>query len=105
MSVEIRKVGVVGCGTMGSGICEVCARGGYDVVFTEIDRQAVEAGRERIARSLGRAVERGKMDGSEADEILGRISSSTSNTDLADCDIVFEAVPEHLDLKKKVFAE
>jgi 3-hydroxybutyryl-CoA dehydrogenase len=105
MSIEIRKVGVVGCGTMGSGICEVCARAGYDVTFTEITREAVEAGHERIGRSLGRAVERGKMDRAEADEILGRISSSTSNSDLADCDIVFEAVPEHLDLKKQVFAE
>jgi 3-hydroxybutyryl-CoA dehydrogenase len=105
VSVDIRKVGVVGCGTMGSGICEVCARGGYDVVFTEISEEAVAAGRERIARSLDRAVERGKMDRAEADTILGRISSSTSNADLAGCDIVFEAVPEHLDLKKEVFAE
>ena len=105
MSLEIKKVGVVGCGTMGSGICEVCARGGYDVIFTEITQEAVDAGRERIARSLNRAVERGKMEQAESDEILGRISSSTSNADLADCDIVFEAVPEHLDLKKKVFAE
>jgi 3-hydroxybutyryl-CoA dehydrogenase len=105
MSVKIQKVGVVGCGTMGSGICEVCARAGYDVVFTEITPEAVEAGRERIARSLARGVERGKIDQSVADEVLGRISSSTSNADLADCDVVFEAVPEHLDLKKQVFAE
>ncbi|MDQ3953050.1 MAG: 3-hydroxybutyryl-CoA dehydrogenase [Actinomycetota bacterium] len=105
MSVSIRKVGVVGCGTMGSGICEVCARAGYDVVFTEISEEAVAAGRERIARSIGRAVERGKIDQATADEILGRISSSTSNADLAGCDVVFEAVPEHLDLKKEVFAE
>ena len=105
MRLKIRKVGVVGCGTMGSGICEVCARAGYDVVFTEITPDAVEAGRERIARSLARAVDRGKMDQAAADEVLGRISSSTSNGDLAGCDIVFEAVPEHLDLKKKVFAQ
>ncbi|MDQ3914381.1 MAG: 3-hydroxybutyryl-CoA dehydrogenase [Actinomycetota bacterium] len=105
MAVEIQKVGVVGCGTMGSGICEVCARGGYDVVFTEITPEAVEAGRDRIARSLSRAVERGKMEQGEAETILGRISCSTDNADLAGCDIVFEAVPEHLDLKKQVFAE
>ena len=105
MSLEIEKVGVVGCGTMGSGICEVCARGGYDVIFTEISEEAVEAGRDRIARSLSRAVERGKMEQSEADAILGRIASSTDNVDLAGCDVVFEAVPEHLDLKKQVFAE
>ncbi len=105
MSVSIRKVGVVGCGTMGSGICEVCARAGYDVVFTEVSPEAVAAGRERIARSLGRAVERGKIDQTTADEVLARISSSTDNADLAGCDVVFEAVPEHLDLKKQVFAE
>ncbi|HYP23887.1 MAG TPA: 3-hydroxybutyryl-CoA dehydrogenase [Actinomycetota bacterium] len=105
MSLQIKKVGVVGCGTMGSGICEVCARAGYEVVFTEITQEAVEAGRDRIARSLRRGVERGKMDQAEADSILSRISSSTNNGDLADCDVVFEAVPEHLDLKKKVFAE
>ncbi len=105
MSLQIKTVGVVGCGTMGSGICEVCARAGYDVVFTEITPEAVAAGNERIARSIGRAVERGKIEQPEADSILGRISSSTSNADLAGCDIVFEAVPEHLDLKKGVFAE
>jgi 3-hydroxybutyryl-CoA dehydrogenase len=105
MGLQIKKVGVVGCGTMGSGICEVCARAGYDVVFTEITAEAVAAGQERIARSLGRAVERGKLDQAAADEVLGRISSSTDNGDLADCDVVFEAVPEHLDLKKQVFAE
>ncbi|MFN2586731.1 MAG: 3-hydroxyacyl-CoA dehydrogenase family protein [Actinomycetota bacterium] len=105
MTVEIDRVGVVGCGTMGSGICEVCARAGYDVVFTEISEEAVAAGRDRIARSLARAVDRGKIERLDADAILGRISSSTSNSDLAGCDIVFEAVPEHLDLKKQVFAE
>jgi 3-hydroxybutyryl-CoA dehydrogenase len=103
--VEIRKVGVVGCGTMGSGICEVCSRGGFEVVFTEVTEQAVAAGMERISRSVERAVDRGKMERSEADALLGRISGSTSNVDLADCDLVFEAVPEHLDLKKNVFAE
>jgi 3-hydroxybutyryl-CoA dehydrogenase len=103
--VEIRKVGVVGCGTMGSGICEVCSRGGFEVVFTEVTEEAVAAGMERISRSVERAVERGKMERSEADALLGRISGSTSNVDLADCDLVFEAVPEHLDLKKDVFAE
>jgi 3-hydroxybutyryl-CoA dehydrogenase len=103
--VEIRKVGVVGCGTMGSGICEVCSRGGFEVVFTEVTEEAVAAGMERISRSVERAVDRGKMQRSEADALLGRISGSTSNVDLADCDLVFEAVPEHLDLKKNVFAE
>jgi 3-hydroxybutyryl-CoA dehydrogenase len=89
---------------MGSGICEVSARAGFDVVFSEVDDEAVAAGRERISRSLERAVERSKLERAEADAILGRITSTTSFDDLADCDIAFEAVPEQLDLKKDVFA-
>jgi len=104
MSFEIKKVGVVGCGTMGSGICEVAARNGFDVIFSEISDDAVSAGNERITRSVERAVEREKMDKAEGDALLGRISSTTKLDDLAGCDIVFEAVPEQLDLKKKVFA-
>ncbi|HYY45106.1 MAG TPA: 3-hydroxybutyryl-CoA dehydrogenase [Actinomycetota bacterium] len=105
MAMEIKKVGVVGCGTMGSGICEVSARGGFQVLFTEASEEQARAGHRRIERSVMRAVERGKMDRREAEAILARISSSTSMADLADCDIVFEAVPEQLELKKKVFAE
>ncbi len=105
MSVEIAKVGVVGCGTMGSGICEVVARGGIDVIFMEASDELVTAGRERIERSVGRAVERGKMEQTAADELLGRISSTTQLSGLAGCDMVFEAVPEQQELKKKVFAE
>ena len=103
--VEIRKVGVIGCGTMGSGICEVCSRAGFEVVFTEVTNEAVAAGTERISRSVERAVDRGKMERGDADALLARISGSSSNADLAGCDLVFEAVPEHLDLKKKVFGE
>jgi 3-hydroxybutyryl-CoA dehydrogenase len=103
--LEIRKVGVVGCGTMGSGICEVCSRSGFEVVFREVSDEAVAAGHQRIEGSVGRAVERGKIETTEADAILGRISSTTEVSELADCDLVFEAVPEHLDIKKELFAE
>lgn len=105
MTVEIAKVGVVGCGTMGSGICEVSARAGFDVTFHEISEEAVAAGRERINRSVERAVERGKLSSEEASAVMDRISSTTTLDGLADCDIVFEAVPEHLELKKDVFKE
>ena len=104
MSIDIKKVGVVGCGTMGSGICEVCARGGFDVIFVESSDETVQAGHDRIARSVGRAVDRGKMDRAEADAVLGRISATTQYSDLESCDLAFEAVPEKLELKKKVFA-
>ncbi len=103
--MEIKKVGVVGCGTMGSGICEVCARSGYEVVFSEVDEDAVMAGHERINRSVERAVERSKMAREDADALLGRISSTTSLDGLSDCDLVFEAVPEKLELKKTVFGK
>ena len=103
--MEITKVGVVGCGTMGSGICEMAASSGFEVIFSEVNDEAVAAGQERIQRSVERMVERGRMERSEADAILGRISSTTSNGDLADCQLVIEAVPEHLDLKKKVVTE
>ncbi len=103
--MDIRKVGVVGCGTMGSGICEVCSRSGFEVIFSEISEEAAAAGRQRIEGSVRRAVDRGKLDQSQADEVLGRISSTTSNADLAGCDLVFEAVPEQLEIKKELFAE
>jgi 3-hydroxybutyryl-CoA dehydrogenase len=102
--VEIHKVGVVGCGTMGSGICEVCARSGFDVVFSETSRETVAAGHDRIARSVERALERGKLEPREADELVGRIGSVVGLEGLADRDIVLEATPEHPDIKKDVFA-
>ena len=102
--MEIRKVAVVGCGTMGSGICELSARAGFDVVFQEVSDDAVQAGHDRIGRSVEKAVERGKLERSEADALLARISSTTKVEDLSGCDIAIEAVPEHLDLKKQVFA-
>ena len=105
MSIEIKVVGVVGCGTMGSGICEVCARAGFDVVFMEQTDELVAAGHDRIRRSVERAVGRGKMSEQEGAGVLDRITSTTTIAGLADCDLVFEAVPEKLELKKKVFAE
>ena len=96
MSVEIRKVGVVGCGTMGSGICEVVARSGFDVRFAEMSEEAERAGRERIERSVGRAVKREKLRQEDAETLLRHISSTTDLADLGDCDLVFEAVPEKL---------
>ena len=101
--MEIRKVGVVGCGLMGSGIAEVAARSGFDVLVREVDPGAVEAGRKRIAKSLDRAVEKGKATAGERDETLGRIQFTTEVEALADRDIIIEAIVEILEAKNTLF--
>ncbi|MQA08081.1 MAG: 3-hydroxyacyl-CoA dehydrogenase family protein [Pseudonocardiaceae bacterium] len=105
MAREISAVGVVGLGTMGTGITEVMARSGMDVVTVEVDADASARGREHIEHSTERAMNRGKLDESGRAELLGRISYSTSLSDLAEVDLVVEAIPEQLDLKASVFAE
>ncbi|MFI6521842.1 3-hydroxybutyryl-CoA dehydrogenase [Spirillospora sp. NPDC050679] len=103
--VSFNKVGVVGLGTMGAGIAEVLARGELAVVGIEINSEALERGRGHLEKSTGRAVKRGKLTEEGQRAILDRIALSTDFGDLADCDLVIEAVPERLDLKRKVFAE
>ncbi len=100
---SIEKVGIVGCGTMGSGIAEIIARKGLPVAFVEVDDEAVEKGRARIVSSLERQVARGRLEEAERDAILGRIDGSTEDAALADCDLVVEAVPEVLELKQAAF--
>ncbi len=105
MAREFRTVGVVGLGTMGAGIVEVFARNGLQVIAAEVDVDAVERGRTHLATSLARAVGRGKLTQDDADALLGRVTTTTSLADLADADLVIEAVPESLDLKAGVFTE
>jgi 3-hydroxybutyryl-CoA dehydrogenase len=100
---EVRKVGVVGAGIMGSGIVEVCAKAGMDVAFVEIDEEHVERARQSIEKSLDRAVEKGKLEATDRDAAVARISGSTSLEDLADADLVVEAVTEDMDTKLEVF--
>ncbi|HEX9235623.1 MAG TPA: 3-hydroxybutyryl-CoA dehydrogenase [Actinomycetota bacterium] len=102
-SEDVRKVGVVGCGIMGSGIVEVCAKAGMDVTFVEVDEERAERGRQSIERSMGKAVEKGKLDEAARDEAMARITASTSLDDVADADLVIEAVTEDLDTKLEVF--
>ncbi|MDQ3986017.1 MAG: 3-hydroxybutyryl-CoA dehydrogenase [Actinomycetota bacterium] len=90
---------------MGSGICEITARAGLDVVYSETSEETVAAGRERILRSVERAVSGGKIEQPDADALMDRISGTTSISDLGGCQLVIEAVPEHLDLKKQIFSE
>ncbi|MFD0900923.1 3-hydroxyacyl-CoA dehydrogenase family protein [Actinomadura sediminis] len=104
-SGSFSKVGVVGLGTMGAGIAEVLARGGLAVVGIEINPDALARGRGHLESSTGRAVKRGRLTEDAQREILDRITLSTDFADLGDCDLVIEAVPERLDLKRTVFAE
>lgn len=101
--MEIDKVGVVGCGTMGAGIAEIVARNGMDVTFVEVDDIAVENGLARIERSLDRQVAREKITLEERDAILARIVGSSDFAVLGDRDLIVEAVPEILALKQEAF--
>lgn len=103
MATEIKTVGIVGCGTMGAGIAEVCARNGYTVVFREVDEARIADGLARIEHSLRRAVDRGKATEEEMKATLARISGGTTYEHLKGADVVVEAVPEHLDLKQETF--
>ena len=101
--MKIKKVGVLGCGLMGAGIAEVSARAGYETVVREVSESLLEKGMGRIEGSLGRAVEKGKLDAAERDATLGRLKGSVDLEDLAGCDLVVEAIVENLDEKKKIF--
>jgi 3-hydroxybutyryl-CoA dehydrogenase len=105
MSREITRVGVVGLGTMGAGIAEVFARSGYDVIGLDADEAAIERGRGHVEGSTARALKRGKLTEDERGEILGRIRFTTDYADLADRDLVVEAVPEQLELKRAIFEQ
>ena len=101
--MEITTVGVVGLGTMGAGIAEVCARHGYRVIAVEPDPEPLERGRASIVGSTERAVKRGKLTEDEREEILSRIAFTTALDDLATADLVVEAIPEDLDRKRDLF--
>jgi 3-hydroxybutyryl-CoA dehydrogenase len=101
---DFTRVGVVGCGLMGSGIAEVCARADLDVVVREIGNSAATAGRRRIEASLNRAVTAGKLTDVEHAAALERITITTELGDLAGCDLVIEAATENPDVKSELFA-
>ncbi|WP_457253469.1 3-hydroxyacyl-CoA dehydrogenase family protein [Pedococcus sp. P5_B7] len=105
MAREFSKVGVIGLGTMGAGIVEVFARNGIDVVAVEVDEAAVEKGRGVLEHSTGRAVSRGKLSEEDQAALHARVLFTSSLDELAECQLVVEAVPEHLDLKKDVFGK
>ena len=103
--MEIRKVGVVGCGLMGAGIVQVCAQSGYQVVTSEINDELLNKGLASINTTLTKNVDKGKLSQEDKDATLARIKGTTNTKDFADCDLMIEAVVENMDLKKKIFAE
>jgi 3-hydroxybutyryl-CoA dehydrogenase len=103
--MAISKVGVVGCGLMGHGISQICAQAGWDVVVRELDQGQLDKGMSKIEKQLGRAVEKGKMEQSEADQVLGRITPTLDYGALADSDLVIEAITEDLDSKLEMWGE
>ncbi len=103
--MEIKKVGVVGCGIMGAGIAHNCAQSGYQVVVSDVSREAIDKGLKVVSSSLKRAVDKGKISQNEMDGVINRIKSTTDMNDFSDCDLVIEAVTEDLELKKGIFAK
>jgi 3-hydroxybutyryl-CoA dehydrogenase len=103
--MEIKKLGVLGCGQMGSGIVQVFAQAGYEVIAVDSIEEMLDKGLKGIEKRLAGRVEKGKLSQTEKEAIMGRIKTSTKMEDLADCNLIEEAVPEELELKKKVFTQ
>jgi 3-hydroxybutyryl-CoA dehydrogenase len=104
-NMKIGKVGVVGCGLMGSGITQACAQAGYPVLVSDLTNEILNKGLASIKSTLTKEVDKNKMSSQEKDAILARIKTATNNTSFIDCDLVIEAVTEDMKIKKQVFAE
>ena len=103
--MEIKRVGVVGCGLMGSGISQVCAQSGYQVVVSEINDELLNKGLASISLFLTRNVKKGRVSQAEKEATLARIKGTTNIKDFGDCDLIIEAAIENMNVKKKIFAE
>jgi 3-hydroxybutyryl-CoA dehydrogenase len=103
--LEITKVGVVGGGTMGSGIAQVCARAGYPTIISEVNDELLQKALATIRGSLDRQVQRDAITERDIEEVLSHIKGTTETEDLADCQLVIESIVENMDVKKKVFAD
>ena len=103
--MEINKVGVLGCGLMGHGISQICAQAGWEVVVREIDQERLASGIAKIDKQLARAVEKGKADQSESDDVRARIHETLDYGDLAESDLVIEAITEDLGMKLEMWKE
>lgn len=105
MAREVQKVGVIGLGTMGAGIAQVCVQAGVETVGREVGDELVEKARGRIDHYLGRGVEKGRLTAEEKEAALGRLQTTTDVADVAGCDLVIEAIVEDLDAKRSLFRD
>jgi 3-hydroxybutyryl-CoA dehydrogenase len=103
--MEIRTVGVIGCGLMGSGIAQVCAQSGFATIVREVSQELLDNGMARIAGFLNKDVDKGKLTADERDATLGRLTPTTALADLAHCQLVIEAIVENVDIKRALYAE
>jgi len=101
--VEIKTIGVIGAGTMGSGIAQVAAEAGFNVIMRDLEEQFVQRGLTAVEKNLARAVEKGRKSQSEADAVRGRISGTTRLEDLSEADFIIEAIIENMALKKELY--
>lgn len=103
--MEIRRVGVVGCGLMGSGIAQVAAMAGFSTQVRDVSEELLQKGRGIIEKSLGKLAEKGQITAEQKSSALGRLKFSATLDDFADCDLVIEAIVENLDRKKELFSQ
>jgi 3-hydroxybutyryl-CoA dehydrogenase len=103
--MDIKTIGVIGAGQMGNGIAQVCAQAGYQVVMRDIEDRFVQKGLQAIQSNLGRLVKKEKMTQQDADAIMGRIKGTLKLEDLAQCDLIIEAILENTKLKREVYEE
>ncbi len=102
---DIKRVGVLGCGLMGSGIAQVAATVGYDTIVRDVSKEVLDRGRSGLEKSLAKFVEKGKLPAADRDATLKRLTFTTSVPDLKPVDIVIEAITEDLSLKNALFKE
>ncbi|MEO5895039.1 MAG: 3-hydroxybutyryl-CoA dehydrogenase [Vicinamibacterales bacterium] len=103
--MEIKAVGVLGCGLMGSGIAQVCAAAGYKTIVREVEQGFLDKGLGRVTKFLSDGVAKGKVTAEARDKTLANLSGTTSSADLKDCDLIIEAIIENVEEKRKTFAE
>lgn len=102
--MKIEKVGVLGCGLMGSGIAEICAKAGVDTVVREVSAEFLEKGMGRLQKSLDRGVDKGKLSIEDRDAALAKLTGTTDDSDLEDCDLIIEAIVENVEEKCRTYA-